>query len=134
MSDARGTAVPSWFWIVAGWALLWEAFGCYTYVSQSLVPDAQRVGGYATMASWQWGVFAIAVWSGLIGAVLLLLRNRWATPLLTVSLLFAAVQYGVAAMQGGIDAEARPIAVAVLVVGVALVIFASRARRRGWLR
>jgi hypothetical protein len=103
-------------------------------VSQSLVPDAQRVGGYATMASWQWGVFAIAVWSGLIGAVLLLLRNRWATPLLTVSLLFAAVQYGVAAMQGGIDAEARPIAVAVLVVGVALVIFASRARRRGWLR
>ena len=134
MSDARGTAVPSWFWIVAGLALLWEAFGCYTYVSQSLVPDAQRVGGYATMASWQWGVFAIAVWSGLIGAVLLLLRNRWATPLLTVSLLFAAVQYGVAAMQGGIDAEARPIAVAVLVVGVGLVIFASRARRRGWLR
>jgi hypothetical protein len=66
--------------------------------------------------------------------VLLLLRNRWATPLLTVSLLFAAVQYGVAAAQGGIDADARPIAVAVLVVGVGLVIFASRARRAGWLR
>lgn len=134
MDERMDRAVPGWFWAVAVLALLWEAFGCYIYVSQSLVPDAQREGGYAQMASWQWGVFAIAVWSGLIGAVLLLLRNRWATPLLTVSLVFAAVQYGVAAAQGGIAPEARPIAVAVLVVGVALVIFASRARRAGWLR
>jgi hypothetical protein len=74
------------------------------------------------------------VWSGLIGAVLLLLRSRWATVLLLVSLLAAAVQYGVAAMQGGIDPAARPIAVAVLVVGVFLVIISSRARRAGWLR
>lgn len=134
MSRAGDRAVPVWFWIVAGLAVLWEAFGCYTYVTQSLVPDAQRVGGYAQMQSWQWGVFAIAVWSGLIGAVLLVLRSRWAGPLLLVSLLAAALQYGVAAAQGGIDAEARPIAVAVLVVGVGLVIFASRARRKGWLR
>ncbi len=134
MDGRMDRAVPGWFWIVAALAVLWEAFGCYTYVSQSLVPDAQRVGGYATMASWQWGVFAIAVWSGLIGAVLLVLRNRWATALLLVSLIAAAVQYGAAAAQGGIDAEAQPIAVAVLVVGVGLVIFASRARRAGWLR
>jgi hypothetical protein len=127
-------AVPGWFWAVAGLAVLWEAFGCYIYVSQSLIPDAQREGGYAQMADWQWGVFAVAVWSGLIGAVLLLLRSRWATALLLVSLVAAAVQYGVAAMQGGIDPEALPIAVAVLVVGVILVIFASRASRRGWLR
>jgi hypothetical protein len=115
-------------------AVLWEAFGCYIYVSQSLVPDGQREGGYAQMASWQWGVFATAVWSGLIGAILLLLRSRWATALLLVSLLAAAVQYGVAAMQGGIDPGARPIAVAVLIVGVFLVIISSRARRAGWLR
>jgi hypothetical protein len=134
MRQAGGAAVPSWFWIVAGLAVLWEAFGCYTYVTQSPVPDAQRVGGYAKMESWQWGVFAIAVWSGLIGALLLLARSRWATALLLVSLLAAAIQYGVAAAQGGIDADARPIAVAVLVVGVLLVIFASRARRKGWLR
>jgi hypothetical protein len=134
MDGRMDRAVPGWFWIVAALALAWEAFGCYIYLSQSLVPEAQRAGGYADMASWQWGVFAIAVWSGLIGAVLLLLRNRWATPLLLVSLLFAAAQYGVAAAQGGIDAQARPIAVAVLVAGVALVIFASRARRAGWLR
>jgi hypothetical protein len=86
------------------------------------------------MASWQWGVFAIAVWAGLIGAVLLLLRNRWATPLLLVSLLAAAFQYGYEAATRGIDRAALPIAIAVLVAGVLLVIFASRARRAGWLR
>ena len=134
MNDRMDRAVPGWFWAVAVLAVLWEAFGCYVYVSQSLLPDAQREGGYAQMASWQWGVFAVAVWSGLIGAVLLLLRNRWAVALLLVSLLAAAVQYGVAAAQGGIAPEARPIAIAVLVVGVFLVIIASRARRAGWLR
>jgi len=126
--------VPGWFWAVAVLAVLWEAFGCYIYVSQSLVPDAQREGGYATMADWQWGVFAVAVWSGLLGALLLLLRSRWATALLLVSLIAAAVQYGYAAAQGGISSEALPIAIAVLAAGVALVIFASRASRRGWLR
>jgi hypothetical protein len=134
MNGRMDRAVPGWFWAVAVVAVLWEAFGCYIYVSQSLLPDAQREGGYAAMASWQWGVFATAVWSGLIGALLLLLRSRWATALLLVSLLAAAVQYGVAAAQGGIDAGARPIAVAVLVMGLFLVIISSRARRAGWLR
>jgi hypothetical protein len=52
MSDARGTAVPSWFWIVAGLALLWEAFGCYTYVSQSLVPTRSA---WAATRRWRAG-------------------------------------------------------------------------------
>ena len=134
MNARMDRAVPGWFWLVAGLAVLWEAFGCYIYVSQSLVPDAQRVGGYAQMASWQWGVFAVAVWSGLIGAVLLLLRSRWATALLLVSLIAAAFQYGYEAATRGIDSDALPIAISVLVVGVALVIFASRSRRAGWLR
>jgi len=126
--------VPGWFWAVAGLAVLWEGYGCYEYASQSLVPDEERQGGYAAMRDWQWGVFAIAVWSGLIGAVLLLLRSRWASWLLLVSLVAAALQYGYAAAQRGIPSEAMPVAVAVLGVGVALVIFASRAARRGWLR
>lgn len=125
--------VPGRYWAVAVLAFAWEAFGCYIYTSQSLLDAGAREGGYAAMASWQWGVFAVAVWSGLIGAIGLLLRKAWATWALLVSLIAAAVQYGVAAAQGGIDAGARPIAIAVLVVGVALVIFSSRAKRAGWI-
>jgi hypothetical protein len=58
-------AVPGWFLAWRCWPVLWEAFGCYIYVSQSLVPDGQREGGYAQMASWQWGVFATG---GVVGA------------------------------------------------------------------
>jgi hypothetical protein len=133
MDERTSSGVPAWYWAVAVLALLWEGFGCYIYTSQSLLEESAREGGYATMASWQWGVFAIAVWSGLIGAVGLLLRKGWALWALLVSLIAAAVQYGVAAAQGGIDAEARPIAIAVLVAGVLLVIFASRAKRAGWI-
>lgn len=134
MDERVQRSVPGWFWIVAVLAVAWEAFGAYIYLSQSLIPDGQREGGYATMASWEWGVFAVAVWSGVIGALLLLIRSRWATALLLLSLLAAAFQYGYAATTGGISAEARPIAIAVLVVGVLLVGFSSRARRWGWLR
>jgi hypothetical protein len=134
MNTARASRIPTWFWIVALLALAWEAFGAYTYTSQSMIPDGQRVGDYATMAAWQWGVFATAVWSGVAGAVALLLKSRWAVALLLLSLLAAVVQYGHAALNGGISSQAFPIAVAVLVVGVVLVIISSRARRAGWLR
>lgn len=125
--------VPSWFWIVAGLALLWEAFGCAIYLMQTLTPEAAREGGYATMASWQWGVFAVAVWSGLLGAIGLLLRRRWATLALAVSLVFALVQYGYEVARGTLPADAAPIAATVVIVGVLLVVFASIAGRRGWL-
>jgi hypothetical protein len=133
MDEKTGRGVPGWYWAVAGLALAWEAYGAFIYTSQSLLDPGAREPGFANMASWQWGVFALAVWSGVIGAVGLLLRKAWATWGLLVSLAAAAVQYGFAAMQSAIAPEARPIAVGVLVVGVGLVIFSSRARRAGWL-
>jgi hypothetical protein len=134
MQETFERSVPAWFWIVAVLAVAWEAFGAYTYTSQSLIPDAERVGDYKTMQSWQWGVFAFAVWTGLLGAVALLLRRRWATLMLLISLISAVVQYGYAAVSGGISSEALPIAIAILTVGLILVIVSSRSARAGWLR
>ena len=132
--DVATRAVPAWYWIVAGLAVLWEGFGCYIYVTESLARgEAGAMDSYATMASWQWGVFAIAVWSGLIGAIGLLLRKRWATLALVVSLVAAAFQYGYEAATRTLPAEVMPMAVTIIVVGVLLVAFANIARRRGWL-
>ena len=134
MDDMTTTrAVPGWYWAVAALALLWEGFGCAIYLMQTLTPAAEREAGYAAMASWQWGVFAIAVWSGLIGAIGLLLRKRWATLALLVSLIAAAFQYGYEAATGRLPADVMPMAVTIIVVGVILVFFASFAGRRGWL-
>lgn len=126
-------AVPAWYWVVAALTLLWEGMGCAVYLMQTLTPAAEREAGYAAMASWQWGVFAIAVWSGLLGAVGLLLRKAWASLALVVSLIAAAFQYGYGAVMGRLPADVMPMAVAIIVIGVALVAFANIARRRGWL-
>ncbi len=146
MSEAKGRQVPNWFWIVAILAMLWEAVGCYFYLMQvrmgpaelSALPKAQA-DAFAGMATWQWSVFAIAVWSGLAGAVALLARSRWAIPLLAVSLIAAIIQYGYTFAATPIlstmpVAEAVPLPAAVIVIGALLVWFASSARRKGWLR
>ena len=133
MDDMTTRPVPGWYWAVAVLALLWEGFGCAIYLMQTMTPAAEREAGYAAMASWQWGVFAVAVWSGLIGAVGLLLRKRWAVLALIVSLIAAAFQYGYEAVMGRLPADVMPMAVTIIVVGVALVFFANSARRRGWL-
>jgi len=132
--DVATRAVPAWYWIVAGLAVLWEGFGCYIYVTESLARgEAGAMDSYATMASWQWGVFAVAVWSGLIGAIGLLLRKRWAVLALLVSLIAAVIQYGYEAATNTLPGDAMPVAVSVVVIGVLLVAFANYSGRKGWL-
>ena len=128
-----GRAVPAWYWIVAVLALLWEGAGCAVYLMQTMTPEAQREGSYATMAGWQWGVFAIAVWSGLIGAVGLLLRKTWAVLALAVSLIAAACQYGYAVATDSLNPADGPMAAAIIIVGGLVLLFAHMARKRGWL-
>ena len=132
--DVATRAVPAWYWIVAGLAVLWEGFGCYIYVTESLARgEAGAMDSYATMASWQWGVFAVAVWSGLIGAIGLLLRKRWAILALLVSLIAAVIQYGYEAATNTLPGDAMPVAVSVVVIGLLLVAFANYSGRKGWL-
>jgi hypothetical protein len=132
--DVATRAVPAWYWIVAGLAVLWEGFGCYIYVTESLARgEAGAMDSYATMASWQWGVFAVAVWSGLIGAIGLLLRKRWAVLALLVSVIAAVIQYGYEAATNTLPGDAMPVAVSVVVIGLLLVAFANYSGRKGWL-
>lgn len=139
------TTPPFWFWIVTLLAVLWEATGCYFYVMQvgmgpdelAALPKAQG-DAFAAMPSWQWGVFAVAVWSGLLGALALLLRSRFAVPLFAVSLLAAIIQYGYTFLATPIlstmtTAEAVPLPVAIIALGAVLLWFAATARAKHWI-
>ncbi|MGE0180305.1 MAG: hypothetical protein AB7O91_10850 [Sphingomonas sp.] len=137
---------PVWYWIVAILALLWEAAGCYFYVVQVSMDaadlaalPARQAAAFGAMQGWQWALFAVAVWSGLAGAVGLVVRRRaialWG---LWLSLIAALVQYGYAfttpEIQAMPAAEALPLPIAIGVIGLALVLFAGSAAGRGWLR
>lgn len=143
MDEIRETrAVPAWFWVVAVLALLFELLGCVMYYTQvsadpATLPIDQRAMWNAT-PTWMVAAYGVAVWVGLAGAVLLLLRHRHAVPLLLVSLVAVIVQYGgilvVSELRDVVPpiAYAGPIVIAVIAYGIWH--FARHARKRGWLR
>lgn len=143
MDEMRDTpAMPAWFWVIAGLALLFELLGCIMYwtavtTDPASLPIDQRAIAEATPI-WMNAAWAVAVWVGLAGAILLLMRRKHADPLLLVSLIAVVVQFSgiliVPELRDLVtpDAYAGPIIVAVIAYG--LWHFARLARKRGWLR
>jgi hypothetical protein len=134
----------TWFWIVSVIALVWNLMGVMAYIAQvtmsaetlQAMPENERTL-YESAPTWATAAFAIAVWGGALGSILLLIRKKWATAVLTVSFIGIVVQmihsffisnsfevYG----PGGL---AMPIMV--LVFGAGLIWFSRKAETNGWL-
>ncbi len=136
---------PTWFWAVAIIGLIWELFGVASYLyhvtlsadTLQALPEGQRRLMEIT-PTWVNGAFAIATWSGLAGAIGLVLRRKWAQPLLLVSLLAIVVQFGWVFLVGKAHELIGPSAIGlpafIFAVGLFLWWFARFASRRGWLR
>lgn len=142
MEEQTQSAVPSWFWIAAVLALLWECVGCFIYVTQvttdpASLPIDQRAMWAAT-PPWIVGAYAIAVWVGLAGAVLLLMRRKLAEPLLLVSLIAVVVQFGgvllVPALRQVTPDSAFTFPIVIFLVCYGIYMLSRVARKRGWLR
>lgn len=145
MNDDLQSKVPGWFWVVAALALLWEAAGVASYLYHvSLTPRdiAALDEGQATLMrgtpAWIFGAFAIATWGGLLGALALLLRRRWARALFVISLVAALIQFGWTFLIGKAHELIGPSAAIfpafIILMAIALVWFATMAARRGLLR
>ena len=138
----RTHAIPAWFWVAAGLALLFEAFGCYMYLAQvtadhASLPLDQRAMWDAT-PTWMFAAYAIAVWVGLIGAALLLMRRKFAVPVLLVSLIAVVVQFSglflVPQLRQTVPDTALAAPIAIIVMCYAIFHLARLADKRGWLR
>jgi hypothetical protein len=90
-------AVPWHLWVVGVIALLWNAYGGYDYfmsmtqgetymAGAGMTPD--QIAYYSAMPVWMTAVWAVGVWGGVLGSVLILLRNKLAFPVFAAS--FAA--------------------------------------------
>jgi hypothetical protein len=142
MATAASAAPPAWFRIVALLAVLWNAFGVSQYLmSVGLFGDpmasmtAEQRAVVETIPAAITAAFAIGTIAGLIGSVGLLLRKRWAFPVLVVSLLaLAALEGWIVFLSGALDAFGG-IALPATIVLVALLLawLAWHARRQGWL-
>lgn len=134
---------PKWFRPVGIVALLWNLIGCAAYLADVMMsPEAvaqltaAQQAMYAARPTWAVAATAIAVWFGAAGCVGLLLRKRWATPLLLASLAAVIVQDVWLFFMSGVS-QADPVAMAlqalVLLIAIGLVMVARKAAAQGWI-
>ena len=87
------------FWVISVIALLWNAMGVKAYLDQAYVTDSfkamyneEQLKMIAEAPAWATGAFAIAVFGGFLGCVLLLMRKKLAKTIFMVSLIGILVQ------------------------------------------
>ena len=98
MTTSNKTGI--WFWVISIIALLWNAMGINQYLQQAyrtdtfkaMYPDEKVLEMALNTPAWVMGAFAIAVFSGFLGSLFLLLRKKIAKPFFLVSLTAVIIQ------------------------------------------
>lgn len=145
IDNGGASSVPGWYWAVAVAALLFELLGCFFYLVEVKMTAADiaalpldQAAMLRARPEWYYAAFGIAVWVGLIGAVLLLLRRQWAVWALLVSLMAAIVQFSsvfvVREMRAITPSDALFTPIVIIVIAYGIWQFSRFAGRRGWLR
>jgi hypothetical protein len=134
---------PKWYRPVAVVALLWNVIGCVAFLSDATMKpaDVAKLSAamqamYNTRPAWSIASTAIAVFLGALGSLGLLMRKRWATPLLVISLAAVIVQdiwlFGMSGAAAAAGAVAYVLQGLVLLIAIGLVMLGRRAAARGW--
>ena len=144
MSEESIGGTPRSFLIIGLIALVWNLFGVMSYIMHvtmspealAQMPEAERAL-YESSPAWVTGAFAIAVFSGVLGCVGLLLKKAWSAPVFLVSLVAIVLQFAywlfmTASIEvHGVQAVIMPLLVTV--IGVFLVWYSRDAKAKGWL-
>ena len=151
MATTAQARAPVHLWIVGILSLLWNCFGAYDYV-MSHMRDTQYIAssmpGVDPNAALAWMDafpiyskigWALGVWGGLLGALLLLLRSRYAVWAFAVSMLGIVLSIGwqIAAAPKLPGAEGGMYTVmpyVIIVTGIALLAYSNAMHKKGVLR
>jgi hypothetical protein len=135
---------PKWFRPVAIVALLWNLLGCAAYLADAMItPEAlakltaAQQAMHAARPAWSVAATAIAVWFGAAGSLGLIMRKRWASPLLMASLAGVIGQdlwlFGMSGAAAQAGAAAFILQGLVLAIAVGLAMLGRRALASGWI-
>ncbi len=134
-----------WFWIISIIALLWNLMGVGAYLMEAYQKEVMYEGySEAQLAlmnglpAWITGAFATAVFAGAIGCLGLVLRKKWATPVLIISLLavLARTIYFFFLTKGTeifSTFEGTIMPIVTVVIAALLIIFSRVSMDRGWI-
>lgn len=155
-SDTR-PAAPGWFKFLAIIGLLWNLLGVLSYLFYTVLidkmmtpevldamPEADRANVEAQLEllastpAWATGAYAIAVFGGLLGCILMIMRRNLAVPVLGLSLGGVLVQnahnFVVANTLEVMGATSLILPSVVLLFAILLLFAAIKAKKEGWSR
>ena len=143
MNEKTVTAVHWSFWVIAAFALIWNILGSLNYLGQmnadlvATMPETHRaiIDG---RPAWATGGFALSVFAGALGGLLLLLRKSAAIYLFIASLLGTIVTmiHTTRVATSKIEFGGGEIVVMILlplIVAALLIWYSRNAERKGWI-
>ena len=97
--DAATTPRTPWhLWVVGILGFLWDSMGAFDYLMTQTQNESymseftpEQLEFFYNFPTWVVAFWAIAVWGGVLGTLLLLLRKRFAVPVLLTSFLAMVV-------------------------------------------
>ena len=138
------SATPNWFKPALWAALIWNLLGVFAFIMHlmmtpemiSKLPLDQQAA-YSNVPLWSTIAFAVAVFGGTLGCILLLAKNAFATPTFALSLvaIFTQQFHNFIVINSikmlGISAVFMPILV--IVIAFLLLYLSIKSKQQGWL-
>lgn len=133
------------YWLVSIVAFIWNAMGVYNYLGNAYKWDSftqgmnkQQLELMGSIPAWVTAAFAVAVFSGIIGSILLLVRKKSAVILFIVSLTAVIVQMSFVLFsqkaKSMYNAEDIYMTVAVVAMSLFLTWFSKMSYTKKWLQ
>ena len=132
------------FWVISSIALVWNLMGVFNYLDQAFMtdkiletlPKEQQIL-YQDVPAWVTAAFAIAVFSGTLGSLLLLLKKKIASTFFIISFLgiMGQMSYGLLIDQNSDSYGPMGIALPIIIIafGGYLIWYSRKANEHRWL-
>lgn len=132
------------FWIISSMALVWNLMGVFNYLTQAFMTDAVLASlpkdqqlMYQDVPAWATAAFATAVFSGTLGALLLLLKKKIASTFFILSFIGIITQmtYGLLISENtnGYGPLGLIMPLMIIAIGGYLIWYSKKAAEHRWL-
>ena len=136
--------IPIWFWVVGLLAITWNALGVMAYLNEAYMSPEQFAKLpieiqelYSKRPTWVVAAFATAVFAGLLGSFLLILRKTFATHFFVLSFIAVSLQHSysffIAKAHTTVTTFNVVMAGVVFAIALALMFFSQSRKKVGWL-
>lgn len=142
--NEQNTTIPKSFRIIAVIGLIWNGLGILNFVGQTFMseetlaamPEDQQAL-FENVPMWITILFALAVITGTLGCIGLLMKKSWAVPLFLVSMIAAVVQmlHGLF-MTEMVSVMGTPAIITtflVIIISISLYWYSRQCKAKGWL-